>query len=77
MSNLDDVIKRTVLDAIVQNDFNMDAAATSLAIARRTIFYMMKRWNLATPLNGGRESQVKWRDYSARCDAIRQALNSL
>jgi hypothetical protein len=77
VSKLDRVLKTTVLASIVEHDYDLHAAARDLGVTFMTITRMLRRWQLDTPLAGGRSTVVRYRAYAERCNAISKTLNGL
>lgn len=76
MKKLDVVIKSTVLEAIVASDFDLRKAAKELGIGAATIYRMLGRWKLPTPV-GGNPGGVKYSEYRGRCQQIEDTLTAL
>lgn len=50
--SLDEVKKLAVLRALDGNKGNISKAAKDLGIGRATLYRMIKKWNLAQPIEG-------------------------
>lgn len=76
MKKLDHLIRVAVLEAIVEADYDVIKAAGNLGISRPTIYRMLIRWKLPTPV-GGNPGRVKFSEYTARCKELKDHLDSL
>lgn len=76
MKKLDDVIRITVLTAVVECDYDLEDAARELGVSRKTIYRMFSRWKVPTPV-GGNPGRVKYSEYTERCERIKVALSNL
>jgi transposase len=76
MVKLADIEKRAVLSAIVEHDYDLEAAAETLGITKRTVYRMLVKWGLPTPV-GGSPHTTKWSEHRRRCGKILSALQSI
>jgi transposase-like protein len=68
--------KIAVLEAIVENDYDVVRAARLLRVAPNTLYRKLSRWGLTSPM-WSRGKQVLRRDFLDRCEAIQEALRQL
>lgn len=76
MLTLEQVEKRHTLAAIVEYNYDLEAAAEALGITKRTLYRMLGRWNLPTPA-GGNPHTTKWSVHQKRCQKIFEALEQI
>lgn len=72
---LDLTIKQAALKAVIQADFRVDVAAHDLKMGKSTLYRWLWDWELTPPMvtNKSAPLQVTYREYAARCQAIRDA----
>jgi len=75
---LDEIEKLHVLEAIVVNDFDLEDAAEELGVSKRTLYRMLIRWKLPSPVGlHCRPETTLWSEYRQRCGKIEKALAQL
>jgi transposase len=73
---LADIEKNAVLSRVLEYNCELETAAESLGVTKRTLYRMLKRWNLPTP-SGGNPHVVKWSEHQRRRELIQRALTSI
>jgi len=76
MKPLAEVLKATILEALVESGYSVERAAKGLDVSRSTMYRKLRRWGLCAPMAGGGGS-VPRRDYVRRCDAIQKEASEM
>jgi hypothetical protein len=69
--------KIAVLEAIVENHYDVVQAARLLRIAPNTLYRKLGRWGLISPMWASKGKPVLRKDFLDRCSAIQEALREV
>ncbi len=76
MPTLEQIEKMAVLSRVLEYNCDLEAAAGSLGTTKRTLYRLLERWKLPTPM-GGNPHTTKWSEHRRRRVRIEKALFEL